>query len=349
MVHTFYLLLDNMVELMKYSFSLESTNTKVSIFVSVDRNNNTERIVITDNADLQSSLTNNQGILFDKTETMGNLLLNFENDNTWSYNTVPLLTSFSRGFKNEDDHIFYIKNCINFLEKKVDTGESSATFIALKTWEEYKMCYAFKEKDLYSSILNELYNPIILNEHSNLWDKDNLAKFLGQKAYIIYTIDNNNITEWINANNFASIILYCLNKFFEWGIDINICSCGKMCLSPIGEAFCDNCKPTLLEIEQLSATAEYKKQPTTIIKYIQKPKTAAQIYDSAYFYWYNRIRKLKMQLKEERAEIANEAFKNFKREATEKKEKVKEGKEKMEDYIVWINSQNLLIDGIMEE
>ena len=76
-----------------------------------------------------------------------------------------------------------------------------------------------------------------------------------------------------------------------------------------------------------------------------------QYHDSAYYYWYNRVRKLKRAKTPDAEKISavSEAFRVFRKEAVERKGKVKRGEMKISEFTSWIFTQQNEIDRIFEE
>ena len=75
-----------------------------------------------------------------------------------------------------------------------------------------------------------------------------------------------------------------------------------------------------------------------------------QLYDAAYYYWYNRLRKLRREkaANPEKAAAVGEAFKAFRKEAVKRKAEVKCVKMKLNDFSSWLIEQQNEFDRLMD-
>ena len=75
-----------------------------------------------------------------------------------------------------------------------------------------------------------------------------------------------------------------------------------------------------------------------------------QLYDAAYYYWYNRLRKLRREMaaNPEKAAAVGEAFKAFRKEAVKRKGEVKCGNMKLNDFSSWLIEQQNEFDRLMD-
>jgi len=61
-----------------------------------------------------------------------------------------------------------------------------------------------------------------------------------------------------------------------------------------------------------------------------------QIYEAAYYYWYNRLRKLRKSADAEKSAAFKAAFDTFRKEAVRRKSEVKRGAVKLYDFAAWL-------------
>ena len=82
----------------------------------------------------------------------------------------------------------------------------------------------------------------------------------------------------------------------------------------------------------------------------KKGNRLEQLYDAAYYYWYNRLRKLRREkaANPEKAAAVGEAFKAFRKEAVKRKGEVKCGKMKLNDFSSWLIEQQNEFDRLMD-
>jgi hypothetical protein len=74
-----------------------------------------------------------------------------------------------------------------------------------------------------------------------------------------------------------------------------------------------------------------------------------QLDESAYYYWYNRLRKLKSgkNADPEKAAVVSAAFKAFRKEAVRRKGEVKRGVVSLAAFSGWIAEQQDVVDVMM--
>jgi hypothetical protein len=76
-----------------------------------------------------------------------------------------------------------------------------------------------------------------------------------------------------------------------------------------------------------------------------------QLDEAAYYYWYNRLRKLKhgKTADPEKAAVVGAAFKVFRKEAVKRKGDVKNGILSFSDFTTWLAEQQNAVDALMSE
>ena len=76
-----------------------------------------------------------------------------------------------------------------------------------------------------------------------------------------------------------------------------------------------------------------------------------QYHEAAYYYWYNRLRKLKRAKTPDvvKISVVSGAFEVFRKEAVERKGKVKRGEMKINEFSSWLAAQQNAVDKLMGE
>ena len=76
-----------------------------------------------------------------------------------------------------------------------------------------------------------------------------------------------------------------------------------------------------------------------------------QMYEAAYYHWYNRLRKLKCGKTAdlEKVAVVGEAFKIFRKEAVKRKGMVKQHEMEPADFYAWLAEQQDIVDQLMGE
>jgi hypothetical protein len=72
---------------------------------------------------------------------------------------------------------------------------------------------------------------------------------------------------------------------------------------------------------------------------------------AAYYYWYNRLRKLRKGKSADpaKAAVVGAAFKVFRKEAVKRKGEVKRGEVKLTEFSSWLIDQQNAVDAMMGE
>ncbi|MDR2559037.1 MAG: hypothetical protein LBC86_05785 [Oscillospiraceae bacterium] len=155
-----------------YDFTSKNRGSDRIVFLlTLDKKKKTERIIIGESVMVKLRIERNIGeVLYDETRPLGQLLLNFESDpgKEWHLNASYLADYIVKKFRQNK----LLEPYIGFLRQKYVSGEPSAVFVAVKTWEEYQLCYGVKDgSDVFTGRVSKLYKSFIaLNQHNSLWE-----------------------------------------------------------------------------------------------------------------------------------------------------------------------------------
>ena len=130
------------------------------------------------------------------------------------------------------------------------------------------------------------------------------------------------------------MIAYYLHKIEKWNLVFQKCKvCDKdfLARSRHYELCSDNCR----KVQAVEAKREFDERT--------KNDRLEQLHESAYYYWYNRLRKLK------RGKTADleKTFKIFRKEAVNRKGMVKRGKMQVNDFSSWLIKPQDEVDRLM--
>jgi len=144
----------------------------------------------------------------------------------------------------------------------------------------------------------------------------------------------------VAVSSFLPVIFYYLNKVNEWGYVFQGCKvCGKdfLARSRHYELCSDDCRKE----QAVAAKREFDERA--------KGDRLEQLDEAAYYYWYNRLRKLRKEKAAEKTAAFKAAFDDFRKEAVRRNGEVKRGETKLTDFANWLIKQQDEADRLMSE
>ena len=147
---------------MDYDFTSRVRDFGRVVFVlTLDRKRMTERVVIgrTDEARLRLKGIGSD-VYYDALRPLGSLLFSFEGDRIgeWNRNGMILRESYSKTLPFDKERWKMAAPVAAWLQWKYESGEPSAMFAAVKTWDEYLNCFNLNHgADLLTDRLAMLY------------------------------------------------------------------------------------------------------------------------------------------------------------------------------------------------
>lgn len=338
---------------MEYAFTRRERNLGRIVFtLTLDRTKMKEHIVIGEPSEVRRRLERGTGeVYYDQTRPLGELLLTFESDaeRQWNANAMRLYDSYGTIFPARSAGWKKVKPGADFLRTKYSHGEPSAMFAAIRTWEEYLNCYNINHgPQLFLDRVSLLYRPFVLYGEYRPWQEEASAA-LSQAIHdgesqveLWYPVKKRPFECVMTISSFQPVIFYYLNRLAEWGFTFQECKvCGRYFpASSKRFAICgDECR----KVQALQAKQQFDERT--------KDNRLEQLHESAYYYWYNRLRKLKRakDTAPERLAAAQEAFQAFRVEAVRRKTEVKHSERKLSDFASWLAQQQDEADRVMEE
>lgn len=335
-----------------YDFGKRERGFSKTVFaLALDRKKMTERIVIGEMSETRRHLENGTGdVYFDQTRPLGKLLIDFEADSgkEWNRNLMRLSESYGKAILFEAERWKFAAPVSDFLRGKYESGEPSAIFAAIRTWDEYLNCFYLNHgADMLIGRLSSLYRPFFLYEHYKPWQEESaaaLSKVLRSEEAAVelwYPALKRSFEYVVASASFLPVIAYYLHKIEEWGFVFQRCKvCGAdfLARSRHYELCSDKCRKK----QAVEAKREFDKRA--------KGDRLEQLYEAAYYYWYNRLRKLRREnaASPERAAAVGEAFKAFRKEAVKRKGQVKRGEMKLTDFSSWLIERQNEVDRLMD-
>ncbi|GHU81016.1 hypothetical protein FACS1894191_7430 [Clostridia bacterium] len=144
----------------------------------------------------------------------------------------------------------------------------------------------------------------------------------------------------VASGSFLPVIAYYLHKINEWNLVFQECKvCGKdfLARSRHYELCSDECRKK----QAVEAKREFDERA--------KSDRLEQLHEAVYYYWYNRLRKLRRgkAANPDKAAAVGEAFKVFRKEAVRLKGQVKRGEMPISDFSKWLAEQQDEVDKLM--
>jgi hypothetical protein len=325
---------------------------KVVFALALDKKKLAEKIIIGRVDEVRRFLNGGDGdILYEGTRPLGSLLLNFESDinGDWNKNILTLCESYKKYSPIKTTRWKMVAPVQKFLTEKYNSGEPSAMFAAIRTWEDY-LNYFQQDfgANLLSSNLFTLYKPFrVYGEHKPWQDESTVALSVALQdgesgVELWYPVKKRMFETVVTSSSFLPIIFYYTHKIKEWGYVFQQC---KIC----DAHFLARSR----HYELCSEVCRKKKNSTTKKEYDERAKddTPTKLYDTAYYYWYNRQKKLKKgkHANPQNAAVYDVEFKKFCKEGITRKTAVKNRQMSLADFLSWLAQQKNEADRMMGE
>ena len=165
---------------MRYDFaSRECEFGRVVFALTLNRKRMTERIIIGRTDKVRQRLENKTDeVFYDETRPLGSMLFTFESDKTgeWNKQGSILRNSYGKIFPMEAERWKMAAPVSAFLRQKYESGEPSAMFAAIRTWEDYLNCFHMNHgADVLNNRLAMLYKPFQVYADCKPWRKEAVA------------------------------------------------------------------------------------------------------------------------------------------------------------------------------
>jgi len=353
-------------EVKTYDFTSKQREFGRVVFaLTLDKKKLAERIIIGRVDEVRRLLNGGDGeVYYDEVRPLGSLLLSFESDANGDWNKNHMLLRDSYG---KEEFLHTVKKHIlkmnitekarwkmatpvqEFLQTKYASGEPSAIFAAIRTWEEYINPINEKAKtaDAFTDKLHMMYKPFQVYDKYKPWHKKAAAALSsalqnGESAVELwYPVAKRTLETVVTSSSFLPLIFYYTHKISEWGyvyLRCKICDAFFLARNRHFELCSDECR------KKNAATAKKEFDERA------KGDKLEQLDEAAYYYWYNRLRKLRKgkAANVEKAAAFKVEFDAFRKEAVKRKAAVKSRKIPQADFSSWLVEQQELADRLME-
>ena len=336
---------------MDYNFTSHKRGFgRVVLALTLDKKRMTERVVIGRSDETRMRLENNSGeVYYDEVRPLGSLLLSFETDGKgeWNSHGLTLRESYGKALPRESARWRMAAPVSDYLRGKYESGEPSARFAAIRTWEDYLNCFNMNHgAEVLTDRLAMLYKPFAIYADYRPWREEVVAALSaasrdGDSAVELwYPVAKRPFETVVAGASLLPISAYYTHKIVEWRFVFQACKvCGNDFLvrSRHYELCSDDCR----KAQAVAAKREFDGRA--------KGNKLEQLDEAAYYYWYNRLRKLKKATNPERATAFEVAFDDFRKEAVRRKGEVKRGEMRMKDFSSWLIERQDEADRLMTE
>jgi hypothetical protein len=285
----------------------------------------------------------------DATRPLGSLLIGFEGDpeREWNTNGMTLRESYGKVFPFDTERWRMAAPVSDWLRGKCEGGEPSLVFAAIRTWEDYLNCYNMNHgADVLTGRLNLLHRPFALYADAKPWREDAetaMVRTLHDGEYQVelwYPVRKRPFEVVVASSSLMPVVSYYLHRLGEWGCVFQSCKvCGRTftAKSRHYELCSDECR----RAQAVEAKRGFDERA--------RGDRLEQLDETAYNYWYTRLRKLRKGRNADPVKEAavKAAFGAFRKEAVRRKGGVKRGETSFSDFAGWLVEQNDVVDGLM--
>ncbi len=227
---------------MKYDFTGHERGFGRIVFaLTLDRRKMTERIIIARPDEARLRLERGAGdVYYDEARPLGALLTGFERDGAgdWTGNAFILRESYAKAIPRMSARWNYAAPAGAYLRTKYESGEPSALFAAVRTWDEYLNCFNRNHgADLLTKRLAMLSKPFSVYADYRPWHESaaevlSRAVHEGESAVELWYPAGNTgrrVSECVVASSsLLPVIAYYMHKITEWKFVFQRCKvCGK--------------------------------------------------------------------------------------------------------------------------
>lgn len=335
---------------------------RVVFALTLNRKRMVERVVIGRVNEVRRVLGGGDGeIFYDEVRPLGSLLLTFgsDKDGEWNSRILPLRESYGELFP-PSARWKAAAPVVKFLESKYKSGEPSAMFAAIRTWEEYLDCFSKRHgTELLSDRLFMLYKPFRVYSEHKPWHESAAAALS-----VAMRDEESKVELWyleepdrkrkatltprprfeviVSPSSFLPVIFYYMNKVGEWGLVFQQCKVCEKYFAARSRHY-ELCSDECRKRKAVEAKQEFDERT--------KDDKLEQIHNTAYYFWYNRLRKLEKgkAANPEGAAAFNAAFEAYRKEAKKRKAAVKRREISLADFSSWVAQMQNEAERLMGE
>jgi hypothetical protein len=323
---------------------------RVVLVLTLDREKMTERIVIAKSTEARRRLERGGGeVFYDESRPLGQLLLTLEADpdRQWNRNAALLHESYGKAVPFEKERWKQAAPASTFLQEKAGTGEPAARFAAIRTWEEYLNCFHLNHgPQRFLDGMTLLYRPFFLYGDCRPWQEEAVASLSHalhdgeSQVELWYPVKKRPFECVVAFASLQPLIFYYRHKLEEWGLLFRECKvCGNYFLAK--NRHFEICSDACRRAQAADAKRRFDESA--------RGDRLEQLHEAAYYYWYNRLRKLKRAKQPDTEKLAEvtAAFEAFRAEAVRQKKEIRSGRLKLSEFASWLAQQQNAADSMM--
>lgn len=335
--------------------------SQILFVLYLDKARMKERILIGDEVTVRRTLEGNDSIpdtvsdilIYDKTDKMGSMLINFPEDIEGNWNRYGIMPLYNALHTNRWEQPAFEKTASDFFVKASTMDNPVSIYAASRIWNEYLVARMKRNRSeaaesfiTHTDALIRAFrampasshdeatgSPVRFNLHNSYFDRIPIAD---TRMELWYT-DNYHTRECIAIkDSLFPAIIYYLNRLSDWKLVFRCCKiCGKVFLAP-------NLKYELCSDKCRKKQALQNKREFDIRA---RENNYDLLYKNECQNWRNKINKAKKSpnFPPKKLEEMEAAFNIFKTEAKKKKTAVKNRQSSYKEFADWIYSQNNII------
>lgn len=236
------------------------------------------------------------------------------------------------------------------LSQLAGNDNAAMVYVAFQLWEMYLRCCQGRDKPRAAEALREYagllispfgeYTPEMVNLLNGkpvtpIWNSDEDAQL-----QIWYPCGKIPFECAVVSRSLRPMLIYYRQRIMDAGLVLRVCTnCGRI-------FFANSARAGLCSEKCRKAS---RKKARTAFEDKAKGQPYEQAYEREYMFWYNRIAKLKKEkAPPEQLQAAQDALKQFRREAVRNKDRVKMGTMAEKKYESWLIEQEKVILSIIE-
>lgn len=335
----------------EYRFETKEPLTeRVILAVHVDIKHTQERIWVGPDYEVQRALRSVEaGVFLAETRPLGTLWTEFgkASSDGWTEAVWALCRALTA--RRSAEWLAQEQQAGQLLSQQVAAGNAAALFTAVQIWEMYLRCRRARNKQKAAAALREYagllispfgeYTPEMIN-----WQREKPVTPVWNdpadaRLEVWYPQGEVSFECAVISHALRPMLIYYRQRIRDAGLLMRTCTnCSRV-------FFAASARSTLCSSRCRTAS---RKKARRAFDDKTKGQSYEQAYEREYMFWYNRITRLKKQnAPPEQIRAAQEAMKNFRKEAVQNKERVKTGSMTERQFADWLLEQEPMIEEIV--
>ena len=341
---------------MEYDFQRhEPCFDRVLFVLTLDKKKMKERIVAGTEAAVRSRLCGNPDaeVICDVTRQLGTFLIEFEQDPDGEWNRLGLVPLREALHTNRWKQPDLEKTAGSFLKQKFQTGDPVRQYAAFRIWEGYLAAREYRNRSTACGRFIESVSHFTLAFQTNT--TTDFEQRMGRPAPFDPShrlpsqllLEDTRLNLWYPDQrtgmecacayeSFYPVMIYYLNRLKDWGLYFRQCKvCSRFFLAKSQRY--ELCSEKCRKAQALQNKREFDERA--------RENNYDLLYKNECQNWRNKINKATKtdEFPAERLEKMKEAFEAFKKEALQRKKKIRTGECGSKEFMDWLYQQSSII------